>query len=238
MVNVLPFTQFLIFELGTKCNLKSEHPKCPINHRTKNVTALSNKKILELATSAYKELGFTGLIGFHFYNEPMIYWERMLHLMDSIRAEIPESRFILWTNGTILIDEPRFDNFELVVVTNYLNKDRAVYEKYYRNKLLIQEPNFDDRLTYGGAKDKSKCQRQFIEFIIDSYGEVILCCQDWHTEVKIGNVNYEELSELSDRKMRISNPLMNVICQNCSGKIPLANFDDEIYNKTINYLRV
>lgn len=88
---MLQYTQFLIFELGTGCNLAKDHDKCPLSKRKKGIKKLDDKAIINLAVISYKEFGFTGLIGWHFYNEPMLYWERMLNLIDRIREKVPES---------------------------------------------------------------------------------------------------------------------------------------------------
>ena len=104
---MLPYTQFLIFELGNKCNFSKIHPKCPILARTESNRKVPDEKIVELVKQAYDELGFTGLVAWHFYNEPMLQWKRMIKLMEMIQAQVPKSRFLLWTNGSILMFELR-----------------------------------------------------------------------------------------------------------------------------------
>lgn len=239
---MLQYSQFLIFELGAKCNLASVHPKCPVSKRQKGKNKLDDETIIRLAEKAYNEMGFTGLIGWHFYNEPMLEWKRMSKLMEKIREKVPQSRFLLWTNGTNLVDDPKVDMFEKVVVTDYYNQGAEHFKKFYRNELDVHTPNFDERLAYDSPGSSQPCLRPFIEFIINAYGDVILCCQDWENRVSIGNVLTDSFEELVAARLEISKKIAkyitpeNHICYHCNGKIGLVPFDGSIYNRTMEFV--
>ena len=242
---MLEYTQFLIFELGYKCNFSKIHPKCPILQKPIGDRVMPNEKIVEVAAQAYNELGFTGLIGWHFYNEPMLQWKRMLPIMEAIREKVPQSRFILWSNGSILIEDERFKMFEKVVITNYNLTPEHVYKKFYPNaELTIGYENFDDRLIYDGQIDYTPCLRPFVEFIIADSGDIHLCCQDWERRISIGNVLDTDLAELVERKKKISLSICHSmddsspeVCLKCNGRIGLPSFDSNIANKTFIYLQ-
>lgn len=239
---MLRYSQFLIFELGASCNLGKEHSKCPVIIRPHGKKKIDDDLIVRLATEAYTKLGFEGLIGFHFYNEPMLNYNRMLELISRIRKNISKSRFILWTNGTILVDDKRFDNFEKVFVTDYENKGKEHYKPYYRNELYVNKPSFDDRLEYESKGSSIPCERQFIEFIINAYGDVIFCCQDWQNHIKIGSVFEDSLEDLAKRKLELSTKICKFIseenetCYKCNGKIPLAYLDEKTHNNGLSYI--
>ena len=240
---MLQYTHLLVFELGHTCNYADIHPLCPVSIREKSERTLTDELIISLAKQAYNELGFTGLIAWHFYNEPMLVWKRMLPLMEKIRKEVPKSRFLLWTNGSVLINDPRINMFEQVKVTDYKNRGEALYRKYYKNNLSVNPEMFDSRLTYGGTFSKRSCLRPFTEFIISSFGEVHLCCQDWQGRVKIGNVFDTDLKELDERKEKISLSICNKMddstpetCLRCVNRFGLNTFDPEITKRTMIFL--
>lgn len=241
---MLQYTQFLIFEIGSACNLAQKHIVCPSKYREKGSYILDDDKIVELAEKAYKGLGFTGLIGFHYYNEPMLYYPRIFTLIRRIREKVPESRFILWTNGTILIDDKKFDDIEFVVVTDYENKGESLYKKYYRNRLQVTGVNFDNRLSYEGHGSSAPCLRPFVEFNIDTFGEVHLCCQDWEPKIKIGNVyekSFEELLKIKEEiSLTISKTISidNEICYKCSNRTGLPDFDPETKKRAHEFLNL
>lgn len=239
---MLQYTQFLIFELGNKCNMDYLHPQCPVNYRKPGETYLTDELIVSLADQAYNELGFTGLIGWHFYNEPMLQAARMLNLIDKIKVVAPQSRFVLWTNGTILVEDSRFNNIELVYITNYDNQPKELFSKYYHKDLRVNNASFDNRLKYDDAPSNNPCLRPFIECIIDAFGELHLCCQDWDNRIKIGNVHLTSLKELSEIKLKIALSISKYIsndmpvCHKCNGKIGLYSFDNEITARTYKFL--
>lgn len=239
---MLQYNQFFIVELGSHCNLGKIHDKCPTSKRIKKDTNLDDEKIIQLVTEAYTELGFKGYVGFHYYNEPMLQWERMLGLIAKIRENIPTSRFVLWTNGTVLIDDKRFDDIEFVVVTNYANKPHEVYSKIYRNELLVIKENFDNRIAYEGYGNSSPCTRTFIEFIVDCWGDVRMCCQDWEGRIIIGNVYDKPLKELVEKKLELSLAIArrissnNEVCFNCNGRASYSGHDKEIDKKTLEFI--
>jgi hypothetical protein len=145
----------LSIEIGPRCNLSAEHTSCPAHGRVIDREMLSVERITEVIRAALA-LGFEGYVGFHFYNEPTLYAERMAAVMDAV----PEARFMLWTNNATYT-EPRIKWYER---SDYSNPDYA----------------FDKRLdNYGTPIRGGACYRPFIECSIDYSGRISLCCQDW-----------------------------------------------------------
>lgn len=242
---MLSYTQFLILELSSKCNYSHLHPKCPVSLRNmkKKITSLSDDKIVNLAVEAYEKHNFTGLIGFHFYSEPLLQNNRMVQLIKIIKKIVPKSRFVLWTNGAYI--DSAFDVFDKVFVTNYYDIPSFYFKQYFSCETNVLDVKFDDRISYEGFEgfeDSIPCYRPFIECIIDAYGEMILCCQDWDNRIKIGNVNnstFEELLIIRDsliNKIKEGDYKDLPVCVKCQGKSELSNLDSEVYFKTINYL--
>ena len=189
----------LIFEYQPRCNLATEHRWCPSWSRLKHspppgtgATHLTTDKIVELTLLA-REFGFDGLVGFHYYNEPMLEWNRLLGIMARLEEQSPPFRFILWTNGTYIRPDMAKDlaRFEVVVVTNHTGLDLGmIWAMCPGVELVLSTP--DDRLTArvdSPLDDRtSPCLRPMTEFVIDYWGEVHLCCYDWRAQSGIGNV--------------------------------------------------
>ncbi len=200
-------TQYLIFEIGTECNLGALHPKCP-NRNPERYSALPSivptfdADILAIAKTMYRHLGFRGRIGWHYYNEPLCSAKRMWHLMDRIDAEVPEARYTLWTNGTLLPEDcSQFARFEEIHVTDYGIPEHPVRNiaalVAAQHKTQIQRVRLDDRLhAIGDVHSEEPCHRMFTEFIIDYWGNVRLCCYDWQGVGSIRNVHDWEIGRI------------------------------------------
>lgn len=205
----LRMLQLLQFELGEKCNLATVHDACP-NLDLERFAALDTTRelddetIINSAVQAYKELGFSGLVGWAYYNEPLLQIDRMFYLMERIKQEAPQARFILWTNGTLIPEDcERFKAFEQIVVSAYRQTSRQGAERLAAKSIsasIINEPELDDRLTRSYPSDPTAaCLRPFVELVIDAYGNSHICCYDWRGEGTLGNVFSESFSDLAER---------------------------------------
>ena len=228
-------TQYAIFEICTECNLGDVHPKCPNRHPQRygtlpTDTPVSDDQIVELVTALYRDYGFQGHIGWHYYNEPLIAAARMWRLMDRLGTEVPEASFTLWTNGTLLPEDcSQFIRFTEIHVTNYGMRDRPI-----RNLRALQATmpgvhyhrgHLDDRLHAQG-KDRpggGGCNRMLTEFIVDYWGNVHLCCYDWAGTGSIGNVHDDGLGGIvrdwQEARIRVAGKTMVVdalpTCRRC-----------------------
>lgn len=235
---MLSTTQFLIFEIGSKCNLGHIHTKCPNSVRVPtSPNTLTDELILQCVDEAYTKFNFTGLIGWHYYNEPMLEYKRIFSLME----RYPKGRYILWTNG-LQPEDSRISLFEQVYCTNYNGMVTAEYYKGCKN-VSISSPKFDERLkdTKNLLKDNNPCFRQYIELIIDNWGTTHLCCQDWQGEIKIGNLWEDTFTTLVLRRYKILEQMRKKEyperCLRCKGKVRLPCFDKNIYRRTIEYAK-
>jgi radical SAM protein with 4Fe4S-binding SPASM domain len=227
----MKWIHYLIFEISNDCNLASAHtPLCPIKDperygNQKCDKALSDGEIVRLASAIYEEYGFRGFVGFHFYNEPTIAWDRMMLVIREIKNTIRPGivpRFGLLSNGVLLIPEKieGLKQFHQIAITNYQNRDWS-----WLNGLApyidIIKPGLDNRVNPVPQYDNVSCGRIFNEMIIDYYGNVHPCCMDWRGEIPLGNVQDEAISHIIDRyqKLRSSiypmSPMAPVKCKTC-----------------------
>ena len=216
------------------CNLGREHTRCPNGTRVATgPSSLADAVIVASIHAAYRRFGFTGLVGWHYYNEPMLSQDRMYSIME----QLPHARFVLWTNGTVKPDG-RVEMFEQIHVTDY----GSVHEGYRGlPNLIISKPRFDGRLKDSTTNDPNDlpCWRQHVEFIIDAWGTAHLCCQDWRREIVLGNLWYVPFASVLAsraqilRQMRLGNYPPR--CTRCQGKLKhLPVFDKSTYERTLN----
>ncbi len=234
--------QLFACELSAGCNLAAAHPLCPVNDRRRwqqvdTRRRLDDDTIVQIARRAYGHLGFTGLMGFHLYNEPLLSKDRMLALMMRIRAAVPASRFILYTNGT-LIRPPAAELavFEEIRITNYTGRDFSFLEPLVP-RLVVTRPDFDNRRDPPASIGSAPCLRPFVELAVDAYGNVHTCSIDWQGDTRIGNVFTEDFAllvarfaviraSLCGRKMAPDAPPRCLSCTNRYSRI--ATYDARI----------
>ena len=185
------------------------HPRCPNLHpnrygRLDTRKELSDDRIRYIARCSYKGCGFTGLIGWIYYNEPLLQADRMFRLMDGIMDDCPQARFILWTNGTLIpVECNRFRLFSQIVVSGYGPASRRGYERLLQRDVVAifaEDSQLDNRLMQIAPEDsQSPCLRPFVEMIVDNYGNTHLCCYDWQGLASWGNVWREDWYVLAER---------------------------------------
>ncbi len=205
----LSVVQLLQFELGGKCNLGRVHTQCPnmsperINTHVEQFP-MDDDTIIEAATKAYNSLGFTGMVGWAYYNEPLLQEERMFGLMAQIKAHAPAARFILWTNGTLIPEScDRFRQFEQIVISGYgveseRGKNRLVLAGV--NPTWVENAQLDNRMCMIYPDDAdAPCLRPFVEFVFDHHGNAHLCCYAWRGSETFGNLMTDGIHTLASR---------------------------------------
>ncbi len=242
----LRLLQLFCCELSAGCNLAPVHPLCPIRD-TRRWTRLDTRRrlddqtIVRLARQAYQEFGFEGLMGFHFYNEPLVTKQRMFSLMHRIRAAVPAARFILYTNGT-LITPPGTElaGFEEIRITNYSGRDFE-FLRGIVPRLLVARPAFDTRRDPAATVSDAPCLRPYVEMIVDMYGNLHVCSIDWQGQHSPGNVFTADFGvlvarflalrrRLAGRTMASDAPRM---CRACPHRYPeIACYDSAIARRS------
>jgi hypothetical protein len=205
----LALLQMLQFELGSGCNLAAVHQACPSGDPRRfagrdTSRSLSDDAIVAAAVRAYRDLGFTGMIGWAYYNEPLLQEERMFRLMARIAVATPKAKFILWTNGTLIPEAcTAYKQFNQIVVSAYNAGSRRGAARLLAAGITpktIETPTLDDRLVQIAPTDEAApCLRPFVELAVDAHGEAHLCCYDWQGHASVGNLLDEDIGVLALR---------------------------------------
>ncbi len=211
----LRMLQIIDFELGEKCNLGHVHDKCP-NRSPERFSLLDTTKqmddatIIEAAVAAYSRLGFTGMIGFHYYNEPLLESERLFKIAGEIKARAPGAKFLLWTNGMLIPESPeQYRVFSEIVISGYNAESKRGADRLEAigvKSRYVPDAQLDNRMQLLTPANKSApCMRPFLEMIFDAYGNTHLCCYDWRGEGTNGNLLTTSIDVLA-AKWRASLP--------------------------------
>lgn len=229
-MGILSETSLLSFEVADCCNLMKEHNKCPINHRKYKYSefCLDEDIIVDTLRTAI-QLGFTGLVAFHYYNEPLLKRELIMNVIE----HVPEGRFLLWTNA-LLLDRNVKNNeflrkFSQVNITCYNFSDLPFFQalKEYYGNIEIFDWELDDRLQIYEKTiiNNLSCKRPLFELPIDYHGNIHLCCMDWNNDYEIGNIFIEGFESIvmgekyqkliSSCKSRLNITYCPNICKTC-----------------------
>jgi hypothetical protein len=243
-------TQFLICEITNLCNRGAEHAACPnmAPERWGNSAGrrpMTDAQIVDVAAKMYAG-GFTGCVAWHHYCEPLMAQTRLLGVIQEIRKQVPQSRFLLWTNGDLFPEDlSAFDGvFEKMMVTNYAGRDLERLQAICPEINLIST-NLDWRRNPPSQAGRDHCIRPYLEIIFDYYGNVRTCCMDWKNETGIGNIHdtpFEELWQrwLVQRDKLEATPMAADApqrCLNCGTRYSmLAHYVPEIAARTLTYL--
>lgn len=164
------------------------------------------------------ELHYKGEIALFSNNEPFLD-ERIIKFQKYAREKLPQARFLLFTNGTLLtldkfieiieyLDEIVIDNYnqklELIPncknIVEYCEKQEAL-----KNKVTVVLRKIDEVLSNrGGTAPNSreasypsaKCILPFRQIIIRPDGKVSLCCSDPLGKNTLGDLTEESILEV------------------------------------------
>lgn len=204
-------------EINTSCNRRCS--QCPnsifdrglIQNEKLMPTWLFHKIIDELA-----EIDFSGRISPHFYGEPLLD-KRLVDFMRYAKKRLPKVTIIIFTNGDYLT----FDKYmELVnagvdefhVTQHSLTMPDGIKDLLRHFKSLIGLPvpiqyfilnDMSPLYNRGGLisvlnnYDIPNCAlRNFRNVFIDYEGNVVLCCNDYFSSIRFGNLKGKKLLDI------------------------------------------
>jgi radical SAM protein with 4Fe4S-binding SPASM domain len=189
------------------------------------------------------EINFRGVIAPNLYGEPLLD-KRLLYLVKLARKKLPKSTIRIYTNGDYLIvgtykELVNAGVSEFVVTQHGPTMSTAIKELFtYLNepdikRVPILYQIFDETtplFNRGGLVKPKKilyepiCAEYYNYLSVDYDGNVILCCNDYHSSIKLGNVREENLFDIwwseDYRKLRQNlreKIYSNLICKRCVG---------------------
>jgi radical SAM protein with 4Fe4S-binding SPASM domain len=211
-----PLFSLVEIEINHSCNLACSY--CPNATAQRIETGEMSETQFRKIMIQLKDLGYKGLVSFHFYNEPLLCSK--LNLFTAIlKTELPEVRLQIYSNGLFLTLERTMELFEIGVDFFVITKHEAVkgdfvFEKTYKKlddefKKKIILKNFEEielnnrggllpHLSENKEKDYSEfpCMIAKMFTVITLKGNVLPCYEDFNQTEVMGNINDNHIKEI------------------------------------------
>lgn len=240
------FFDYISLETTTHCNLRCKF--CPNNKYERGLfknKKLMNEKLFKKIISELSEINYCGQLLFHFYGEPLTD-ERLPDLVKYAREKLPKAELQVNTNGFLLtiplyrkLINSGLDFFYITQygrsapprikeLFSYLRKSSEKYTKI-KYRVLGESIALSNRGGEINIKNPVDYERPICAYPrnivhVDYEGNVVLCCNDYHSSVKFGNLNNEKLLEIwnkpSYRRLRkeLKKKIFKLpICKKCVG---------------------
>jgi len=239
--NGLESVHTIFIETLSACNLRCSY--CPNSVYERGL--VKNNQFMETKTF-YKiidelaEMNWVGAIEPHSYGEPLLD-QRLDKLCRYVHNKLPKSIIVIFTNGELLniqwykrLINAGVTSFKVtqhlekqsegvLKVINYRNKygDDGVNFDYGKLKIINSRGGLIELDSNSTAKQECNWPDYHIGFNYD--GEVMMCCNDYLNEVKIGNIKSERLIDIWNKShyqkirsdIREGNFSLD-ICKDCS----------------------
>ena len=189
-------------EISTYCNRKCHY--CP-NKDYETPKNFMSWDIFKRIVEELKNIKFTGLFQYNFYNEPL-FDDRLPEFVKYVNSNLPKCTQVLVSNGDILnvekakeLVDAGMDKF--IITVHDKNPERNLerlkpVKEFLKYKMKLQTSNDLYLNNRGGAVDVShekrkttykKCQ-DIKNLNITVNGDVVLCCQDYFKKYIMGNI--------------------------------------------------
>lgn len=199
-------------ETMSLCNRTCHY--CP-NSRYKRPDKKLDMEYIKKIFFELSNLSFKGTIIFTGYNEPLMDL-RIETIIRYLRSHLPNNEVMIYTNGDFL----NLDLFKklsklniIFMITAHKKKMNANLEnlgnivnnisKEQKKQIYIRKNIENDILSSrcGLVKVKNPekrpcCIIPYVEMTIDHNGNIILCCNDYFSSIKFGNIKKDRLIEV------------------------------------------
>jgi len=207
-----PTLTALAIEINSACNRRC--PWCPNNGNNRDIAFL-DKNLFYKVIDELKGMKFKGKITFNHFNEPLLD-KRLLEFIAYIRKSIPSSHIYLNTNGDLLtmdlwkrlrkagLDYANISQYDGKINNNVKDILNNLYPKERKcfDVIIFNTKNICNRAGLVNINGKLKkplkryCSRLFYQLCINYKGKVVLCCNDYHGEVEIGDASRDSIKSL------------------------------------------
>lgn len=234
------------FETTAYCNRKCTY--CPVSMHERpgdeNGTYM-REETLENLLSSLREISFGGRVAPHLYGEPLSD-SRLVKWMAKVRNALPKCTIRVVTNGDYLTQNKYKELIEAGVTYFDLSKHSSHWpieletllssmsEEEKSKRLRIRDYYSDNKnkqvmLNTRGGEVKLRVKKEHpvwcgyvIYPVINTFGDVVLCCNDYHSEHKFGNINQRSLLDiwLDPKNIKLRRRIFQnyfdlPICQKC-----------------------
>jgi GTP 3',8-cyclase len=233
------FFDEVLIETTSLCNRKCSY--CPVSLHDRGNFCMA-KETYSKVIDELGMIGFKGQLGYHFFGEPLLD-RRLEDFTAYARKRLPSCHIMVYTNGDLLtmkrIDSLLSHGVSKIYVTLHENKNIDNFLGLYgkvgkakKSKIVVRHLDENSLLASRGGLIKaasrevrSTCGYPSNSVTIDFHGNVVLCCEDYFSRYRWGNVNQQTLMEIWNksayRKVRADTLNGNFalpICANCKSR--------------------
>lgn len=227
-------------ETSTTCNNSCNY--CPVSI-SRRPNYLMDEKLFFYILDQLREFDFKGRFSPHFYGEPLLD-ERLTSFISQTRRKLPKCFIVIYTNGDYLTpqkaDELLNVGVNLFIITNNGNisdnlkmtlKNKSTYQKL--RYFIVRDIHKNNKLFNRGgniklAKNKEihlkKCISSASKIVIDAWGKVKLCSNDYFGTEDWGDIKQESIKQIWEktdyvkiRKELLEGKFTKKICRICTG---------------------
>lgn len=198
-------------------------PFCPVNvNQPQRPYAKMSDELFRKIIDELSEMNYTRGIALFSNNEPFLD-ERIINFHKYANEKLPDAKFWLFTNGTLLTFEKFIEimpYLDVLIIDNYNDKKeinspelQKIYDYLQEHHELDERVRFSFRLqnevlsSRGGQAPNKQgmnderavdvlCPLPFRQLIIRPTGEVSLCCNDPLGKYTMGDLRTQSISEV------------------------------------------
>jgi radical SAM protein with 4Fe4S-binding SPASM domain len=209
------FTDIITLGTSTYCNLRCNNcPNSTHDYGLKKNEKLMEEELFHKIIDELKEVNYKGNLWFHFFNEPLGD-NRLTQLVRYAKNQIPKAKRRISSNGILLtlekyreLIENGVDSFTITQYSEEIPKNLPPileYDKNNGNYITFRKFTDDLRESWGGEiegniLEKARCSYPDNLIVISPKGEVVLCCNDYHSSTVWGNLKNEKLIDIFNKK--------------------------------------
>ncbi len=234
-------------ETDSRCNRSCYY--CPVAVDRRPAHQMS-EELFGRIVDQLAELRFRGRFSPHFFGEPLLD-KRLPSLVSLVRRRVPHAQVVVYTNGDLLTPDRAQSLLEAGVglflvtfeegPTKAWRQTEAVLTPRERRRFVVrgfeegvQSPfNRGGYIRFPGRELHQKaCFAPASTLVVDAWGKVRLCPNDYYGEVEWGDLNHERLADVWSkpdfaalRRDLLAGRFEKPICRACVGleeREPLA----------------
>jgi GTP 3',8-cyclase len=240
-----PIFHLVTIETSSYCNRKCY--TCPVSEFPRDKMYMPQEMFTKI-TADLVQIGFSGIIHLHFYNEPLAD-RTILEKVEHIANRLPKAQIRMNSNGDFLtsnlLKKLVLAGLDELYITQYDGKintrivDISANASNLEEDVLIVRVKSDFTGNRAGLLSNivvsepilADCNRPSHQLIINCRGDVVICCNDYLGKLVLGNVAESSLIAIWNSKqfvsirrlLRMKKRNLLELCKNC-------NFLGDIYD--------
>jgi radical SAM protein with 4Fe4S-binding SPASM domain len=201
-------------EINSDCNRACAY--CPNSKTERKNKGRMSEELFRRILTQLQEINYKGRISYHFYGEPLLNPD-LDEFLKLTREYLPESRMLIYSNGTLMTEKRFHELVELGVdrftitrhhgIKDYpfakiyegLSPEMKLKVKYQEHTELILS-NRGGLLKVGYKEEKPPlnlpCLIPSTLMVITVNGNVVPCFEDYHEENVMGNVAESTIAQI------------------------------------------